>query len=352
MGFCIFKTKLHTIKIVMANNKMKNRIIQFLICFVALFVFLTSGGFAEASANETVYLGGYPTGFNIIKRGADVVGLSDVITDYGVVSPCKNAGIKAGDRILSINNVDINSSNDIQTALSDNDNRKVVLIIVRGGEKIIKEVEPCRDIHGEQKLGLFVRDNLSGIGTMTFIRKNGEFMALGHPIVGEDEQITDIVSGEIFKCSITGVNKGVRGKAGELRGVFIKNDAVGRLNKNLVQGIKGVVSNNYAFDNLTEVQIGTAKVGNAKMVTSIMGSSPTEYDISIVKTDDGEKDCKNLVIKVNDERLLKTAGGIVQGMSGSPILQNGKLVGAVTHVFLNDPTRGYGICINNMLNAN
>ena len=302
-----------------------------------------------AKADDSVYLGGFAAGFSIKSRGAEIVGLSDVITKYGLVSPSKQCGIEIGDKLMSIDGIEINCSKDIENALKNFKGENVVLVIKRNDEKIIKEVQPVEDMSGEFKLGLFIRDNLNGVGTMTFIKKNGEFMALGHPIVEEDNSLTEIVSGELYKCSIIGVNKGVRGKAGELKGIFIKDDCIGEISRNLNQGLRGKLSSDFDFSILKEVNLGTAKMGSAKIVTSVNGVEPKTYDIMIVKTENGDENGKNYVIKVIDEELLGIAGGIVQGMSGSPIIQDGKLVGAVTHVFLNDPTRGYGISIDNML---
>lgn len=331
---------------------MRNRFLKFLTCILivsAVFIGFNSPKFLARADENTVYLGGFATGFCIDTRGAEIVGLSDVITESGVFSPAKDVEIKSGDILLSVDEKPINSSSDIEKALKGFAGEKVVVVILRDGEKLVKEVKPCKDLGGKFKLGLFIRDNLSGIGTMTFIKNNGEFMALGHPITSEGEKPCEVMGGSIYRCSIIGVNKGERGRAGELKGIFIKDNSIGEVTNNFEQGIKGKINKNFDLSKLVKVEIGTAKIGTAKMVTSISGEKMQEYDMAIVKTDGGEKSCKNLVVKITDERLLKNAGGIVQGMSGSPILQDGKIVGAVTHVFLNDPTRGYGICINNML---
>lgn len=319
---------------------------------IAVCIMTRFSTYASASASgETVYLGGFATGFSIVVRGAEIVGLSSVITESGVISPCANAGICEGDRLMSIDATEINCSKDIEKALKNFTGEKVVVVIKRNGESIIKDVYPAKDLNGHYKVGLFIRDCLNGIGTMTYIKKNGEFMALGHPICIDGNENCEIIDGDIYKCSIIGVNKGIRGKAGELKGVFIKDKKIGSIPKNLDQGIRGKMSDSFDKSKLREVEIGQIKHGNAKMVTSIDGIKTEEYDISVVKVEDNSKKTKNFVIKVTDQRLINNAGGIVQGMSGSPILQNGKLVGAVTHVFVNDPTRGYGILINNMLEA-
>ena len=168
-------------------------------------------------------------------------------------------------------------------------------------------------------------------------------------MVNNEYNEIDIFGGELYNCSITGCVKGERGKAGELRGVFVKNDPIGVIDKNLISGVYGQLSEDFDKTNLTQIEIGKASIGDACIYSTIDNNEPKRYSISIIKVDDFQ-DNKNFVIKVTDKDLLETTGGIVQGMSGSPIVQNGKLVGAVTHVFINDPTRGFGINIFNMIN--
>ena len=154
----------------------------------------------------------------------------------------------------------------------------------------------------------------------------------------------------MFNCEITGFIKGERGRAGELRGTFDRRRKIASLDKNLNSGVYGDICDNENLSNLREIELGNAKMGDASIYTTINGTCPKEYSISIIKVDTISRDTKNFVIRITDQRLLELTGGIVQGMSGSPIVQNGKLVGAVTHVFINDPTRGFGISIDNMIN--
>ena len=216
---------------------------------------------------------------------------------------------------------------------------------------MLKDVTPRFDLSGRCKLGLFVRDGIEGVGTVTFVKKDGTFMALGHPISEEDKTIPEIVGGNIFRCSVYGVVKGGRGRAGELKGIVISDKAIGSLTDNSLQGIIGKMNGEFDYSSLDAVPVGEAKVGKAEMICCVDGVSVDSYSVSVVKADQRDKNDKNLVLKINDERLISVTGGIVQGMSGSPIVQDGKLVGAVTHVFINDPTRGYGISVKNMLDA-
>ena len=308
-----------------------------------------SHNFAFAD-HEKVYLGGYAAGFTINTRGAEIIGLTEVITESGVVSPAKDAGVEKGDILLSIGEKQTNCFEDIEKALQVYKNSETVVKLKRNGEEIVKCITPRLDLTGKYKLGLFVRDKLNGIGTITYIDTNNDFMALGHPICTENERLIEITGGDLFTCSVFGVVKGERGKAGELRGMFLSDKSVGSITENKLVGIRGKINDNFNKKTLRLVEIGKGQVGNAKIVTTIDGQNPQEYDIQIVKVDSNESKNRNFVIKVTDKNLLKISGGIVQGMSGSPILQNGKIIGAVTHVFINDPTRGYGIEIDKMLN--
>ena len=168
----------------------------------------------------------------------------------------------------------------------------------------------------------------------------------------ENKNSLGIADAKVYLCSVIGVNRGMRGKAGELRGLFMNDTSLGNAEKVCSTGLYGIFDKNYDFSHckLAEIApLSEATIGKAVIYSTVDGTCPQEYEINIVKVDAGNRENKNFVIKVTDERLIEETGGIVQGMSGSPILQEGKLIGAVTHVFLNDPTRGYGIGIENML---
>ncbi|MBO4573294.1 MAG: SpoIVB peptidase [Clostridia bacterium] len=328
---------------------MKKKLLRLLT--VAAVVLLLPVLIGAKAADGTVYLGGFVTGFDVKLKGAYVLALSDVITENGIFSPAKEAGIVCGDRVMSVNGVEITCAFDISKALSSYKDGTVTVVISRKGENMIKDVTPRFDLSGRCKLGLFVKDGIEGVGTVTFVKKDGIFMALGHPISEDDKVIPEIVGGNIFRCSVYGVVKGGRGHAGELKGIVISDKAIGSLTDNSLQGIVGKMNDEFDYSSLNAVPVGEAKVGKAEMICCVDGVNVESYSVSVVKADHRDKNDKNLVLKINDERLISITGGIVQGMSGSPVIQDGKLVGAVTHVFINDPTRGYGISVKNMLDT-
>lgn len=304
---------------------------------------------SKASNDETLYLGGFTAGFTITTRGCEVIGLSEVVTEDGIKSPAKDVGIVERDVILSVGNVETNTFEEVDTVLSKHKSGSLLVTVKRGNEVIIKEVTPVKDLSGKFKLGVYLRDKLTGIGTITYVKDNGEFTALGHPICAENDESIELKEGTLYACSVYGIEKGERGKAGELRGMFLSDAVIGVIEKNLAVGIKGKLNDNFSIADLNKIETGVAKQGAASIFTTVNGTMPKEFSISIVKVDKNAKDNRNFVVKITDKRLIEISGGIVQGMSGSPIVQDGKLVGAITHVFLNDPTRGFGISIQNML---
>lgn len=321
------------------------------VCLTLLLISIlfVSGVFTVSADENSVYLGGFAAGFTINTRGAEVIALSDVVTEDGVTSPCKEADIKPGDVILSIGDIKTDEYADVQNVLDKCKGAPVELKVLRGGETIVKTVLPAKDLSGKYKLGLLLRDKLTGIGTVTFIKDNKEFMALGHAVCSENGKPIEIVGGNLYACSIFAVEKGQRGKAGELRGMFLSDASIGVIDKNLTVGIKGSVKDDFDLKKLNRIKVGEAHPGKASIVTTVNGIIPEEFSISIVKVDADKKDNRNFVISVTDKKLNEYAGGIVQGMSGSPIVQDGKLVGAVTHVFISDSTKGFGIAIDKML---
>ena len=328
---------------------MKKKIVAFLlIVFASLGIFGASGNVAFADGGKKVILGGNPAGFYMQTRGAFVAGLSDVITKDGVVSPAKDAGLVSGDVIYYINDIEVNNASDVERVISMS-GVPVEIDYTRCGNSYTTSITPATDLNGEKKLGIFIKDDISGIGTVTFIDGN-KIATLGHPVLDENEKLLQILTGTIYGCNITGYVKGERGAPGELRGVIMKNEEIAKIDSNTDSGVFGTLTGGYDLTGKTEIEIGEGKMGDAYIYTTISGREPKRYSVSIVKADNVLSDTKNYVIKITDKELLDSTGGIVQGMSGSPIVQDGKLIGAVTHVFINDPTRGFGISINNMLN--
>ncbi len=318
---------------------------KFLSIVIAILLCFSFNSYKNVYANEEIYLGGMPAGFTISTKGAEVIGVCDVVCESGLISPLKEIGIKEGDIIYKINNCEINSAFDIKNALNSDEN--AIIEYCHDGQTIIKQVKAVKDINGNYKLGVYIRDNVSGIGTITYI-KGTKFASLGHPVIDDNGEILNISGGKLYNCTISGYIKGIRGRAGELKGAFIRSNAIANIDKNLDCGVYGTITENFDTSNLVKIELGNAKMGEAYIYSTIEGNVPKKYEISIVKVDDCGN--KNFVIKINNKDLLSKTGGIVQGMSGSPIIQNNKLVGAITHVFINDPTRGFGIKIDNMIN--
>ncbi len=305
------------------------------------------------AAGEKYYLGGMTAGFMLGAGGAEIIDLSEVSADDGVHRPAEEAGLRAGDCICAIGDTPIKTIAQLNEALLKSGGNEIVLTVKRGGESAQVPIRPVKEKKsGKYKIGVLIRDTLSGIGTVTYIEKEtGRFGALGHKVADENDNRLQIADPKVYLCSIVGVNKGTRGKAGELRGLFLNDRTIAKAEKVCSTGLYGKFEA-YDFSHCKLVDIAPlaeATIGKATIYSTVDGVCPQSYEIAIAKVDPDNKENKNFVIKVTDEKLIRETGGIVQGMSGSPILQNGKLIGAVTHVFLNDPTRGYGIGIEKML---
>ncbi|MGL5149970.1 MAG: SpoIVB peptidase [Clostridium sp.] len=306
--------------------------------------------------NLEVIPGGVPVGVRIASNGVLVVGFSDIaLENERIEAPAKIADIRVGDVILKYNDENVKNSKDLVKRVKNSKNDKAILQINRDGDVLNKEISLIKENGSEYKLGLWVRDSMAGVGTMTFYdEKSGRFGALGHPITDSDTNKTfGMKNGELFDSSIISVKRGEKGNPGELKGIFMnENTPIGSIAKNTECGIFGTVKEGYNT-NAKAYKVGfrdEIKEGKATILTTVDESGPTEYEIEISKLLQQEvSGPKSMVIKVTDPRLLEKTGGIVQGMSGSPIIQNGKIVGAVTHVLINKPDTGYGIYIEWML---
>ncbi len=313
-----------------------------------------SQGSITASAEEPiVYIGGMTAGFTLKSGGVQIVGLCEVKTETGVQAPATKAGLRAGDQIVKVAGICVETIAQLNEILDKSNGKDVCVEVKRGEEVLTVTLQAAKDKTANRyKIGILARDSISGIGTVTYIDKtHNRFGALGHAVVGENKKELTVADGIVYSCSIVGVSKGVRGKAGELRGMFLNDKTFGNADKLCNCGIFGQLSKDYCVDGLQRTVVDSESVapGKAFIYSTINGNSPKRYEIEIVKVDKRNKENKNYVLKVIDEDLIEQTGGIVQGMSGSPIIQNDKLIGAVTHVFLNDPTRGYGIDIETMI---
>lgn len=331
------------------KKSFKAVILFFAVIFCAL-CFVSFGAYAEAEGG--LYLGGFPAGFVLSTTKVEVVGICEVLTEKGTCSPARNAGIQAGDVIDKINGEKVNKTSDINTIIA-REYKNYRVEILRGNERLTLSVSPVKDLaSGGKRLGVLVKDSINGVGTVTYIDKtNNKFASLGHPITDGSNRVLEINGGTVYNSLIYDVKKGVRGAPGELCGAF-ESSVIGQAELNCPCGVYGKLAENFNCSKLVKVSkasLDEASIGTAYIYSTVCGKEAEMYKISIVKVDKSNKDNRNFVIKVEDKRLIEKTGGIVQGMSGSPIVQNGKLIGAVTHVFINDPTRGYGIGIDKML---
>lgn len=314
----------------------------------------------EVSVNvgeeKEVFVGGIPLGFSLNTKGLIVVGDNSVLTQEGNKETQKDKTILPGDILTEINGKEITSVSVVEEELNDFDNEYVNLKVLRKDKAIDIKLKPAKDMESNKyKLGLWVKNNASGVGTLTFVDQNKNFGALGHPITDyETGSVIPVQDGKIYNCSLVGITKGERGKPGELKCLFLQGkNSKGSVSKNTNSGVFGDVkdSTNIVDENKKAI-VGNrinVKPGKAYIVSSVSGVRE-EYEIEIIKANNQkQKSDKSIIFRVKDKRLLSMTGGIVQGMSGSPILQDGKIIGAVTHVFLNDSTKGYGIYIDWML---
>lgn len=303
--------------------------------------------------------GGNAIGVKINTKGVLVVAVTDVIgIDGQRYNPAKDAGIKPGDSILKINGIEVKDAQHVVELLNQLQDQKIKLEIDRNNIKYEVEATPIKSLQDNcYRLGIWVRDKTAGIGTLTFYDKNSKiFGALGHGITDMDTGHLLIPNyGKIINAKISNIEQGKKGSPGEIKGMFYGTDKeLGEIKTNSNYGIFGVISDEFInSDNKEPIPIGfkeEVKVGKAYILATIEGNKVEKFDIEITDVQYQDKpEQKSMTIKITDKRLLEKTGGIVQGMSGSPIIQDGKLIGAVTHVFVNDPTRGYGVFIEWML---
>lgn len=345
--------------------------------FTIMFVFITFSGYIykdsttergittvakadEIKERKKVYVGGEPLGIKINTKGLLVIGVADIETIDGIkTSPSVKAGIQIGDSILKISGKTIKTSEDIGRIINENKGKEMELEIERKEKIFIKKITPIKSkLDDSFKIGMWVRDSSSGIGTLTFYDKeNSVYGALGHGISDMDTgNIVKIGNGEIITSEIIAVRKSSEGNPGELKGIFKPNrEKLGNIKINNICGIFGQYTGEFQTKKDYKQPLEIAyqdeiKEGKAKIYTTVSGEGPKLYDIEIEKLNHQEMpNSKSMLIKITDRELLEKTGGIVQGMSGSPIIQDNKIVGAVTHVLVNKPNSGYGIYIDWMI---
>ncbi len=303
-----------------------------------------------------VYPCGDPVGIYMKTNGVLVVGTGSITGIDGISYEPAYHIVQSGDYILSVNGIETPNKETLIQMINESQGKNVTLKVRRGDEEIEMALQPVMTEEQDYKVGVWVRSDTQGIGTMTYVDSQGHFGALGHGINDIDTStLLKLKKGTLYDSTIRSVIKGEKGAPGELAGVIHYRDeaVLGTIEKNTDTGIFGTIScnlNHFHLEGPVEVAYKQdVKTGTA-VIRSALDGTVKEYEIEIEEIYMNRSDAnKGMVIKVTDPKLLEMTGGIVQGMSGSPILQNGKIVGAVTHVLVNDPTRGYGIFIENML---
>lgn len=305
--------------------------------------------FPTAAWAQELMVGGEAVGIQIRTEGVLVAELAQVDTAEGGICPAREAGIQKGDFIIEIDGQPLSSAAELVEKVSEKCGECVELTILREEDRFCRELSPVQSAENQWMLGMWLRDGVSGVGTITYVDpETGSYGALGHPVSDADSGIVlPLNEGSISEAEIVSVKRGSAGCPGELNGCADVYKVLGTVEKNTVYGIFGQMNGIFGGRIL---ETGEATVGAAGIVSTVQGRESEEYSVEISRVcrDPGKS---HMVITVTDPELLGLTGGIVQGMSGSPIIQNGKLVGAVTHVLVNDPTKGYGIFIDQMLDA-
>ena len=306
-----------------------------------------------AAKDNSVILGGQPFGVKFYNDGVMVIELEEFFNGSHYVCPAKEGGIEVNDVIKKANGKEIKTNEDLMEAAADCGGKNMSFIIERNGKELSKNITPQKNTVGSYLLGAWVRDSCAGIGTVTYYSpEENYFAALGHGICDRDTgAMMPLGEAELVSAKISSTEKSSTGKAGSLNGYFTGN-AIGKVTKNTANGIYGTIFDNNVPDGerIEIADFDEITTGDAQVITTVHGEEPESYSLKITGIrNDNPRNNENFVIKVTDERLLVECGGIVQGMSGSPIVQNGKLVGAVTHVLLNNPEEGYGVAAQFMV---
>ena len=298
---------------------------------------------------------GTPFGMKLYTEGVLVIDMTDVATENGNQNPARKAGIRIGDYIVSVDGRKIDTNEKLAAAVENSVGREMTFEISRDGKrKTLHLTAAISKETGTYKVGLWVRDSSAGIGTLTcFSPATGLVCGLGHGVCDEDTgELLEIHSGEIVGADIVSAEKGSVGSPGELKGRF-SGQTLGKIDRNAESGVYSILTGNLSLSKMAEVALKQEiQNGPAQIFSTVEGNTPRLYDCRVKKRGSaGRSPSQNLLVTITDKELLKITGGIVQGMSGSPILQNGKLIGAVTHVLVDDPTSGFGIYAENMLST-
>lgn len=320
-----------------------------------------SGAFFAGKKDQGIrlYPGGLPIGISLLSDGVTVVGMADIRSEATLSgesklsNPAYDAGIRIKDRIVRVNGRDVFSADEITKKIENCSGEGMSITVKRGEDEFNFIMYPVKDAtDGKYKAGIRIKDSTAGIGTLTYVvPETGVFGGLGHGVCDSDNgEIIKFKKGKLFNVTIDGVIKGVAGVPGQLKGYF-SQDSNGSVKENTQCGIFGVLSEipQELGEPISIAKRSDVKSGKAEILCTLGDDGVQKYEVQISKINLSEEGNKCFMITVTDDKLIDRTGGIVQGMSGSPIIQNGKLIGAVTHVLVNEPTKGYGIFIENML---
>lgn len=317
--------------------------------FIAIFLITTfimpQSVFAYS---KYIIAGGENIGLQINNNGIIVAGFYKV----GDIYPGKEASLNMGDTIIEVNDIFVNSIDDFIDAIKNSNQKNLKLVYLRNNIKETTNLNLMVD-DGIVKTGLYVKDMVSGIGTLTFIDPNTKlYGALGHEVIeSQSGTMIDVKDGKIYNSTVTSIDKSTRGDPGAKNANVDSNDVYGNIIENTTSGIFGKYTKEINKNKLYEVaEFKDIKTGKAKIITVLNKNEKKEYSINILKVNDEINSNKNILFEVTDKELINKTGGIVQGMSGSPIIQDNKIIGAVTNVVVNNPKKGYGILITSMLN--
>jgi len=316
--------------------------------YLLLLISLTLLPSSVYAYSEYIIASGKNIGIELNATGVIIVGTYDV----GNINPAKEANLQTGDKIIRINNINVSNIEEMITNIENSETTTIKITYLRGSKEINTNLNLIKDKDNILKTGLYVKDSINGVGTLTFIDPNTKlYGALGHEIIEKNTgQKLEIKSGKIYESTVTGIVKSNDGKPGEKNARYNTSKVFGTVEENTKSGIFGKYTSEINNNKLYKVaNTNDISLGEAKILTVIKEDKVEEFTINIIKINDNKNTNKNLLFEIIDENLLEITGGIVQGMSGSPIIQNDYIIGAVTHVVVDDTSKGYGIFITTML---
>ena len=345
----------------MKKSKIKKFILLFfLFNFIYSFVYINNSTVIRVSniKNKEVYPIGRTVGLKLYTNGVLVIGMSEIESyNNEIVKPYENTGIDIGDIIKSVNGNEIKNVSELTNIIDESQGNGISIKYERNNQEVYTTINPIKSIDGNYKIGLWVRDAAAGVGTLTYYDEdNSKFGALGHGIMDVDTgELLNISKGELVTSKIISIVKGKSKSPGEIRGTIDEGEKVGDIEKNTELGIYGNVTNYEYLNSIKNKKVSIAdrdeiQIGDAQIICQLSNDDPQEYGIKIKKIyKNNSRDNKSMLIKVEDDSLIEKTGGIIPGMSGTPIIQNGKLVGAITNVMFNDPTQGYAVFADMMM---